>query len=75
MWGRLANEEWFVRPKHLCILECLHLSYTGNILIVVFYSKFNLLILPLSVNDMKHATVLSSVHGWLDKQASAKGGT
>lgn len=38
----------------------------GNILLAVFHSKFSLLILPLSVNDMKHTAVLSGVHGWLE---------
>lgn len=74
MWGRLANQNWFVRPKTY-IPECLHLFSTANIQAVVFYSKLNILILPLSVNDMKHATVLSGVHGQLDKQASSKSGT
>lgn len=59
---RLIFEAKFYVP------ECLHLSYTGNIQAVVFYSKFNLLTLPLSVNDMKHATVLSGVCGQLDNQ-------
>lgn len=63
-----------MRPKTF-IPECVHLSYTGNIQAVVFYSKFNLFILPLSVNDMKHATVLSGVCVQLDKQASSKSGT
>lgn len=74
MWGRLANQNLFVRPKTY-ISECLHLSSIGNTQAVVFYSKFNILILPLSVNDMKHATVLSGVCGQLDKQTSSKSGT
>lgn len=64
-----------MRPKKLYIPECLHLLYTGNALVAVFYSKFSVLILPLSVNDIKHAMVLSGVHGWLGKKASSKSGT
>lgn len=52
--------------KTLYKLECLYLSCTGNILVAVLHSKFSLLILPLSVNDMKHAVVLSCVHEWLE---------
>lgn len=63
-----------MRPKTF-LSEYVHLSYIGNTQAVVFYSKFNVFILPLSVNDMKHATVLSGVCGQLDKQASSKSGT